>query len=88
MRTANINTIHGLIIYVKENSTWQKTTIRNVITALGYNLVDERMESLKELSGNLADCSKHGADGGFPGLSITAKQQPFFSQPQGHHKKP
>jgi hypothetical protein len=58
MHIANISTIQGLIAYVKENSSWQTATIRNVITALGYNPADERIESLKELSGNLADCSK------------------------------
>jgi hypothetical protein len=78
MRTANISTIQGLITYVKENSAWQTATIRNVITALGYNPADERTESLKELSGNLADCSKHGADGGFPGFIYHSETTAFF----------
>jgi hypothetical protein len=78
MRTANINTIQGLIAYVKENSAWQTATIRNVITALGYNPADERIESLKELSGNLADCSKHGADGGFSGFFYHSETIAFF----------
>jgi hypothetical protein len=78
MRTANISTIRGLIAYDKENSAWQTATIRNVITALGYNPADERIESLKELSGNLTDCSKHGADGGFPGFIYHSETTAFF----------
>jgi hypothetical protein len=48
MCKAYISTIQGLITYVKENSVWQTATIRNVITALGYNPADERIESRKE----------------------------------------
>jgi hypothetical protein len=78
MRIAPISTIPGLIAYVKENSSWQTATIRNVITALGYNPADERIESLKELSGSLADCSNHGADGGFSGFIYHSETIAFF----------
>jgi hypothetical protein len=78
MRTAQISTIPGLIAYVKANSSWQTATIRNVIIALGYNPADERIENLKEISGNLADCSKHGADGGFPGFIHHSETIAFF----------
>jgi hypothetical protein len=37
MCSTKINTIPGFIAYVRENSTWQTATIRNVIHALGYN---------------------------------------------------
>jgi hypothetical protein len=78
MCTAHIGTIQGLIAYVKKNSSWQTSTIRNIITALGYNPADETRESLKELSGNLADCSKHGADGGFSGFIYHSETIVFF----------
>jgi hypothetical protein len=78
MRSAHISTIQGLIAYVKKNSAWQTATIRNVITALGYDHADETRESLKELSGNLADCSKHGADGGFSGFIYHSEAIAFF----------
>ena len=67
MRTTKINNVQGLIAYVKNNSSWSAATIRNVITALGYNPNGGR-ESLVGLSGNLEDCAKYGADGGFCGF--------------------
>jgi hypothetical protein len=63
-----INTIQGLITLVKKTSTWTEATIQNVIVSLGYDLEDNRPESLKEVSGNLADCAKYGADIGFTGF--------------------
>jgi hypothetical protein len=87
MHKVHINTIQGLIVYVKENSTWQTTSISNLVTALGYNPADERMEILKGLSGNLVDCSKHGADSGFSGFIYHNETTTFFPYPQGHHKK-
>jgi hypothetical protein len=78
-----ITNIQGLIAYVKNNSSWQTITIRNVITALRYNPADKRIESLKELSGNLADCSKHGADGGFSGFSYHSETTAFFLRNRG-----
>jgi ABC-type enterochelin transport system substrate-binding protein len=68
MYTAKIKNIQGLISYVAENSAWQTDTIHHVITALGYRSTGG-LESLKNLSANLADCAKHGADGGFPGFT-------------------
>jgi hypothetical protein len=78
-----ITNIQGLITYVKNNSSWQTATIRNIITALGYNPADKKIESLKELSGNLADCSKHGADGGFSGFSYHGETTAFFLRNRG-----
>jgi hypothetical protein len=72
-----ITTIQGLITYVKNNSSWSAATICNVITTLGYNPNGNR-ESLVELSGNLADCAKHGADGGFPGFTCYSDTLSFF----------
>jgi hypothetical protein len=77
MGNSKITTIQGLIAYVKNNSPWSAATIRNVITALGYNPSGNR-ESLVELSGNLADCAKHGADGGFPGFIYYEETIVFF----------
>jgi hypothetical protein len=37
MSPIRINTIPGFTAYVRENSTWQMSTIRNVIQALGYD---------------------------------------------------
>jgi hypothetical protein len=36
------------------------------------------LESLKSLSANLADCAKHGADGGFPGFTYYSDTLAFF----------
>jgi hypothetical protein len=77
MRTAKIKNIQGLISYVAENSAWQTDTIHHVITALGYRS-NGGMESLKNLSANLADCAKHGADSGFPGFIYYCDTLAFF----------
>ena len=77
MRTAHVKTIQGLISYVTENSAWQAATVRHVITALGCRS-SGGFESLKCLSANLADCAKHGADGGFPGFTYYSDTLSFF----------
>jgi hypothetical protein len=77
MRTTKISTIQGLTAYIKNNSPWSAATIRNVITALGYT-PSGGWESLVELSGNLADCAKHGADGGFSGFIYYNETIAFF----------
>jgi hypothetical protein len=77
MYTAKIKNIQGLISYVEENSAWQTDTIHHVITALGYRSTGG-LESLKNLSANLADCAKHGADGGFPGFIYYCDTLAFF----------
>jgi hypothetical protein len=65
--------VQGLIAYIGNNSAWSTATIRNVINALGFRS-NGGMESLKGLSTNLADCVKHGADGGFPGFTYYSGQ--------------
>jgi hypothetical protein len=77
MSNGKITTVQGLIAYIKNNSSWSAATIRNVITALGYDPNAGR-ESLVELSGNLADCAKHGADGGFSGFIYHRETIAFF----------
>jgi hypothetical protein len=77
MRTAHVKNIQGLISYVTENSAWQAATVRHVITALGCRS-NGGFESLKCLSANLADCTKHGADGGFPGFTYYSDTLAFF----------
>jgi hypothetical protein len=77
MRNNKITSVQGLIAYVKNNSSWSAATVSNVITALGYNPRAGR-ESLLELSGNLADCAKHGADGGFSGFIYHRETIAFF----------
>ncbi|GHV92368.1 hypothetical protein AGMMS50268_28710 [Spirochaetia bacterium] len=74
----SITTIQDLTSYIKNNSSWSAATIQNVITSLGYDPADDRLESLKELFGNLADCSKHGADGGFSGFCYHSETIAFF----------
>jgi hypothetical protein len=82
MSTANIKNIQGFITYVRENSTWQVSTIRNVIQALGYHVQGGR-ESLKDLSSQLVTCAKHGADSGFPGFTYYSDTIRFFK----HNRK-
>jgi hypothetical protein len=77
MCTKKITTVQGLTAYVKNNSSWSAATVRNLITALGYDPNAGR-ESLVELSGNLVDCAKHGADGGFPGFTYHRETIAFF----------
>jgi hypothetical protein len=72
-----ITNIQGLIAYIGNNSAWSTATIRNVITSLGFRS-NGGLESLKGLSGYLADCAKHGADGGFPGFIYYCDTLPFF----------
>jgi hypothetical protein len=69
--------VQGLIAYIGNNSEWSTVTIRNVITALGFRS-NGGLESLKSLSGYLADCAKHGADGGFPGFIYYCDTLSFF----------
>jgi hypothetical protein len=75
----NITNVQGLIAYIGNNSAWSSSTIRNVITALGYRS-NGGLESLKGLSGYLADCTKHGADGGFPGFTYYCDTLSFFQR--------
>jgi hypothetical protein len=63
--------------FLVRNSAWQTDTIHHVITALGYRNTGG-LESLKNLSSNLADCAKHGADGGFPGFTYYSDTLAFF----------
>jgi hypothetical protein len=77
MCTTTIKNIQGLISYVVENSAWQTATVHHVITALGYRSTGG-LESLKNLSANLADCAKHGADSGFPGFTCYSDTLAFF----------
>jgi hypothetical protein len=77
MRTTAIKNIQGFITYIAENSAWQTGTIHHVITALGYRS-NGGLESLKSLSATLADCAKHGADGGFPGFTYYSNTLSFF----------
>jgi hypothetical protein len=77
MRSTKINTIPGFIAYVRENSAWQISTIRNVIQALGYN-TQGGAESLKELSSHLVACAKHGVEIGFPGFTYYQDTTRFF----------
>jgi hypothetical protein len=77
MRIANIKNIKGFIAYVRENSTWQISTIPNVIQVLGYN-TQGGIESLKDLSSQLVTCAKHGSDSGFPGFTYYSDTIRFF----------
>jgi DhnA family fructose-bisphosphate aldolase class Ia len=76
MRNKIVN-VQGLIAYVKNNSSWSASTIGNVITALGYS-PKSGWESLVEVSGNLSDCAKHGADSGFSGFTHHDETIAFF----------
>ncbi|GHV93104.1 hypothetical protein AGMMS50268_36070 [Spirochaetia bacterium] len=73
-----ITTIQDLTSYIKNNSSWSEATIQNVFISLGYSPKDQRRESFRELSGNLVDCSKHGADGGFSGFYYHSETIAFF----------
>ncbi|GHV38310.1 hypothetical protein AGMMS50268_37070 [Spirochaetia bacterium] len=73
-----ITTIQDVTSYIKNNSSWSEATIQNVFISLGYSPKDQRRESFRELSGNLADCSKHGADGGFSGFCYHSETIAFF----------
>jgi hypothetical protein len=77
MCTTSIKNVQGLISCIAENSAWQAATIHHVITALGYRS-NGGLDSLKSLSANLADCAKHGADGGFPGFTYYSDTLTFF----------
>jgi hypothetical protein len=77
MRTTTIKNIQEFISYVEKNSSWQTSTIRHVITALGYRS-NGGLDSLKSLSATLADCAKHGADGGFHGFTYYSDTLVFF----------
>jgi hypothetical protein len=81
MRNKKITTVQGLTAYIKNNSSWPAATIRNVITALGYNPNGGR-GSLVELSGTLADCAMNGAGGGFPGFIYYSETVQFYRRNQ------
>ncbi|MDR2785631.1 MAG: hypothetical protein LBB83_06925 [Treponema sp.] len=74
-----ITNVQGLIAYIGNNSEWSTASIRNVITALGFRS-NGGLESLKGLSGYLADSAKHGADSGFPGFTYYSDTIRFFKQ--------
>jgi hypothetical protein len=77
MRNNNISNVQGLVRYISGNSSWSAVTVCNVATALGYSS-NGGLESLKSLSANLANCAKHGADGGFPGFTCYSDTLAFF----------
>jgi hypothetical protein len=77
MRNNKISNVQGLVRYISGNSSWSAVTVCNVVTALGYRS-NGGLESLKALSANLADCAKHGADGGFPGFTYYSDTLAFF----------
>jgi hypothetical protein len=77
MRTNTVSNVQGLIRYVSGNSPWSAATVRNAAAALGWHS-NGGLESLKGLSANLADCAKHGADGGFPGFTYYRDTLSFF----------
>jgi hypothetical protein len=77
MRTPPIKNIRGFIAYVQNNSTWQAATIRAVIHALGYTAAGGA-QSLKELSGTLADAARYGAASGFSGFTYYSETIAFF----------
>jgi hypothetical protein len=77
MRNNNISNVQDLARYISGNSSWSAVTVCNAVTALGYSS-NGGLESLKSLSANLADCAKHGADGGFPGFTCYSDTLAFF----------
>jgi hypothetical protein len=75
----NIKNVSGLITFISENSSWSPVTVSNVVSALGYRK-NGGLESLKNLSSNLVDCAKHGANGGFTGFSMYYETVKFFRE--------
>jgi hypothetical protein len=73
----NIKTITALREYIVQNSCFSKTTIKNVITALGYPLNGSK-EAFNELSIKFENCAEHGADCGISGFIYYSETIPFF----------
>jgi hypothetical protein len=73
----SITSINGLYRYLKQKSGFSGRTVRSVILALGYQL-NVSTNDFKELSGLLVDCSRYGADAGFPGFVSTSDTTKFF----------
>ena len=73
-----ITTIRGLKSYLNNFSCFNNDTIRNIITALGFNPVHATTEEVKELSCIFKNCSEHGADLGFSGFRTISETIPFF----------
>jgi hypothetical protein len=69
MRIKNIKNVSGLITFISENTAWSPVTVANVVCTLGYRK-NGSLESLKQLSGNLAGCEKYGADCGIHGFTM------------------
>jgi hypothetical protein len=79
MRISNIKNVSGLIIFISENTAWSPVTVANVVCTLGYRK-NGGLESLKQLSGNLADCAKYGADCGIRGFTMYHETLKFFRE--------
>jgi len=62
-----ITTIQAMRNFVCENSGFSKTTVNNVISALGYSLHGSGDEFI-ELSGQFENCTENGANVGFCGF--------------------
>jgi hypothetical protein len=75
-----IKSIHGLASYLVNNSGFSKSVVNGVINSLGYNPHKGSADDFKELSCNLQDCSRHGADGGFSGFIYHSDTVPFFKK--------
>src|SRR5215510_4539462 len=73
-----ISSIRGFKSYQNNFSNFTDDTIRNVIIALGFDPVHATREEFKQLSAELENCAKHGADCGFSGFIYENETIPFF----------
>ena len=75
----NINNIQALRAYVIQNSGFSKTTINNVISALGFPLKGSN-QTFSELSTQFENCAEHGADCGFSGFIYYSDTITFYKK--------
>jgi len=76
MKITNIKKLRN---YISENSTLPKSTINNVIKALGYPLSGSG-DTFKELSLEMVNCAEYGANIGISGFIYYSETIPFFQK--------
>ena len=74
MKISNIQTMRN---YLYENSGFTKTTVNNVIKALGYPMRGSG-SIFKELSSEFENCAEHGANIGFSGFIYYSETIAFY----------
>src|SRR5215467_9700754 len=75
-----ISTIRSMYRYIKHHSNFSGRTINSVIIALGYHQQNSAKDDFIELSAELENCARHGANIGFSGFIYYNETLSFYKK--------